>query len=397
MRVLAVTNLYPNPYQPHRAPFNRQQLRALAAQHELAVIAPIAWTDELMLRRPGGAGLMPGRRAICDGMAVDHPLYLFPPKVLRGWYGHCFRESIRARFMDAVEEIQPDVIYATWAYPDGWAAVELAREAGLPVAVKVHGSDILLLGGRGGRRRRTIEVLSRADAVVAVSRHLAGQVAALGADAQRVSVVYNGIDKTLFHPGEVAPPERNDEPPLVLYVGNLLPVKGLDVLIDACDRLARRGVHFDCRLIGQGPMKRAIERQIRERSLEDRVKLLGPRPLEELPAWYRKANLLVLPSRSEGVPNVVLEALACRTPVVATRVGGVSEIIGNDGLVAAGDAAALATAIEAALMRKRETIAPKFVPPGWDESAAALGRVLQGLTRRSTRLASEEGGARRAA
>ena len=109
MRVLAVTNLYPNPYQPHRAPFNRQQLGALAAQHELAVIAPIAWTDELVLRRKFGARLAEGRRVVCDGMTVDHPRYLFPPKVLRGWYGHCYHKSVRSCFTRAVEEFRAEL------------------------------------------------------------------------------------------------------------------------------------------------------------------------------------------------------------------------------------------------------------------------------------------------
>jgi glycosyltransferase involved in cell wall biosynthesis len=431
MRVLAITNLYPNPYQPHRAPFNRQQLRALAGQHEVRVTAPIAWTDEAALRRAAGKRLGAGRRLICDGMVVDHPRYLFPPKVMRGWHGHCFRASVRARFRAALEEFGPDVVYASWAYPDGWAAVDLAREARLPVAVKVHGSDVLLLGAQGARRRRTIEALERADAVVAVSRHLAERVVELGVDARRVSVVYNGINKELFNAGgmghdpggvldtcggqlrmpsggknastqacEMA--DKNvcptgDGAPLVLFVGNLLPVKGPDVLVDACDRLMRRGLRFNCRLIGQGGMRGAIERQIDELGLADRVKLLGARPLEELPSWYRRASVLVLPSYSEGVPNVVLEALACGTPVVASRVGGVPEIASAESLVAAGDAAGLALAIERVLAHGGEARAAKFEPPSWEESAAALGRVLEGLTRGSDRLARDAGGARLAA
>src|SRR4051812_30635394 len=121
MRVLVLTNLYPNPYQPHRAPFNRQQLAALAGRHELAVIAPIAWTDELALSRRGAERLLPAhRRVTCAGMTVDHPRYWFPPKVLRGWYGHFFRKSVRAGFQRALDEFRPDVVYAAWAYPDGW-------------------------------------------------------------------------------------------------------------------------------------------------------------------------------------------------------------------------------------------------------------------------------------
>ena len=107
--------------------------------------------------------------------------------------------------------------------------------------------------------------------------------------------------------------------------------------------------------------------------------------------------MLVLPSYSEGVPNVVLEALACGTPVVATRVGGVPEIVSAESLVAPGDAAGLALAIERVLARGGEASAAKFEPPSWEESAAALGRVLEGLTRGSNRLISDVGGARVAA
>src|SRR4051812_6430434 len=142
MRILALTNLYPSPYHPMRAAFNRQQFRALARSHEMAVIAPIAWTDEWRMRRTGRAQLPDSRRLRRDDIEIEHPRYLFPPKVARGWYGHCFRRSVRPAFRRAVAELKPDVVLASWAYPDGWAAVRLAREAGLPVAIKVHGSDV---------------------------------------------------------------------------------------------------------------------------------------------------------------------------------------------------------------------------------------------------------------
>src|SRR5262245_17680459 len=98
MRILTLTNLYPNPFQPHRATFNRQQLRWLAQRHELRVIAPVLWTDELKARWKGAPRLPAGRRAVCDGIPVEHPRYLYPPKLLRGWYGHCFRWSVGAAF-----------------------------------------------------------------------------------------------------------------------------------------------------------------------------------------------------------------------------------------------------------------------------------------------------------
>src|SRR5205814_5613631 len=154
MRILTVSNLYPNPYQPQRGPYNRLICRLLARDHDLRVIAPIAWTDALSFRRQGRPPLR--RQATWDGIPVEYPLYLFPPRVLRGWYGHCFRASVRSAFRRAVEEFRPDLVFAPWAFPDGWAAVQLARRAGLPVVVSALGSDVLMVRPHSLRHRRTI-------------------------------------------------------------------------------------------------------------------------------------------------------------------------------------------------------------------------------------------------
>jgi glycosyltransferase involved in cell wall biosynthesis len=355
MRILALTNLYPNPYQPNRATFNRQKLRRLAARHPLAVIAPIAWVEELADRWKGGVRLPRDRRVMCDGITVDHPLYLYPPKVLRGWYGHCFKRSVGPAFARALAEFGPEVVFAPWAYPDGWAAVELSHAAGLPVVIMVHGSDVLRLDLHPGRRQRTIEGLRQADGVVAVSQDLADRVIGLGADPERVRVVYDGVDTELFHPGPADEARARlglpGDEPIVLFIGNLVPVKGLDVLVDACARLAGDGVWFACYLVGQGPQRRRLEQQVGRLGLEGRVRLVGPRPHQTLPDWYRAATLFVLPSHSEGVPTVLLEAAACGTPFVASRVGGIPEIVhlGSSRLVPPGDAGVLARTLRTCL------------------------------------------------
>src|SRR5690349_10226122 len=104
MRILALTNLYPNPYQPHRAPFNRNQLLALSALCPIAVIAPISWTDEWRAGWKGFRTMPLGRRLQFDGLAIRYPRYLFPPKILRHWYGHFFKWSVRKAFETVVEE-----------------------------------------------------------------------------------------------------------------------------------------------------------------------------------------------------------------------------------------------------------------------------------------------------
>jgi len=330
MRILALTNLYPNPLQPVRGTFNRQQLRALAERHDVRVIAPISWTDEWSLRRKGAAPLPPDRRVTLDGINVSHPKYWFPPKVLRSRYGHYMRRSVAAAFSNVLREFRPDLVFSAWAYPDGWAAVELAREAGLPVVVKVHGSDILTLVNTPGRRRRTAEVLKRADAVIAVSQDLADKVIQMGAAPNAVTVVYDGIDSKLFCPGSKEEARSRlqlpREGPIILFVGNLVPVKGTKVLVDACRQLLARNVPFRCYIVGQGPLRDALQRQITDGGLADRVKLVGAVRHELLPDWFRAADVFVLPSFSEGVPCVLLEAAGCRTPFVASRVGGIPEI-----------------------------------------------------------------------
>ena len=356
MRILAITNLYPNPLQPHRGTFNRQQFRALAESHEVRVIAPIAWTDERGARKASQRVLPDDRRVECDGLVVDHPKYWFTPRILRGCYGRFFRHSIQRTFERAISEFRPDLILSAWAYPDGWAGVELGHRAGLPVVVKVHGSDILTLAHVPGRGKPTARAMRQADGVVAVSRDLADKVVGMGADPARVTVVYDGIDSARFHPGSKAEARQRagvagGDERVVLFVGNLVPVKGIDVLIDAIARLRRGGDRVRCFIVGQGPLRQTLELQAARLGISDRVSFVGPVLHAELPDWFRAADVFVLPSHSEGVPCVLLEAAGCRTPYVASRVGGIPEIADwNRGeMVQPGDAGALAEAISRVL------------------------------------------------
>jgi glycosyltransferase involved in cell wall biosynthesis len=330
MRILALTNLYPNPYQPHRAPYNRHQFRMLSELHDLHVIAPLAWTDELAARRQGKPPLPEGRRLVHDGLTVDHPRYWYTPKILRRFYGRFFMASVERTFRRVLAEFRPDVIFAPWAYPDGYAAVELARQSGLPVVVQVHGSDIRQLQQFPARRAGTVLAVSQAQGVIAVCRELASGVIHLGAAPDRVRVIIDGVDRTVFSPGskEIARQRlalAADRQHL-LFVGNLVPVKGIDVLLQACRSLP--GENWQLHLVGAGPQRAALERQVRSTGLASRVVFHGAVSHEDLPDWFRAADLFVLASRSEGVPNVLLEAMACGLPLVASDVGGIPEIAG---------------------------------------------------------------------
>jgi len=385
MRILFITNVFPNPFQPTKGTFNLSLARALAKNHDVHVISPISWIVEWAKGGDRGATMPPERREDRDGIQISYPRYVYPPKIMRRQYGWFFWQSVRKTARRSVKEHRPDVILAYWAHPDGEAAIRLGRWCNVPVVVMVGGSDVLLLTGAAGRRRRVMNVLQSADAVVTVGADLTETLIEFGIERARAHTVPRGVDTTLFAPGDQAEARGTlkvkTEGKVLLWVGRMEPVKGLDVLLEACTLLRQRGNVFHVYLIGDGSRRRALDTDCRERGLSHHVTFVGATSHDQLPQWYRAADLTVLPSRSEGVPNVLRESLACGTPFVASRVGGIPDLAGESGnyLVPPGDAAALADALGEALAT------PVKLPEGvchsqsWTESADALVSVVRSL------------------
>jgi glycosyltransferase involved in cell wall biosynthesis len=347
INVIALTTLYPNSAQPHRAPFNRHQLRLLASRTPVRVIAPVGF------RSPKPSL----RSTTLDEITVDHPTFYYPPGFALGWHGHAYFHSVRRMFQRAVREFRPDVVFAPWAYPDGWAAVRLASRHRLPVVIQVHGSDIKLLADYPAKQAATVSALMAATSIVAVSGDLARDVAALGVPSERITVNYDGIDPELFHPGDRAKAKaiigESEAKPIVLFVGNLVPVKAVHRLVDAVAGLPVRTI-----IVGAGPLRDRLE--LLAKSLAVDIRFTGSIALEALKSYYQAANVFVLPSESEGVPNVLLEASACGTPWVASDVGGIPEIahLGRSTLVPRGDVESLRSAIVAAISLPAVTTIP---------------------------------------
>lgn len=355
MQVLALTNLFPNPLYPTRAPFVFNQLKAMSVRHGVRVISPIACTEEWRARWKGRSGLNATRAGELGGIQVDYPRYWFTPGLLRKYYGRFFYHSVRSVFHRVAKEFKPDVVFTSWAYPDGWAAVKLAREIGRPVVLKVHGSDVLLLKDNVGRRGPTLEALCSADGVIAVSQDLAERMVEMGVDRDKIKVIYDGVDRDIFFPGSREDArkklgiERNEN--VVLFIGNLVPVKAVDNLLHACKYLKDQGTPFKLRIIGQGPLRKTLETMSKTLHIDQQVQFVGVKPQAELGDWYRAANLFTLSSKSEGVPCVLVESSACGIPYVSTRVGGIPEIAawGEGTLVPANDAISLGKAMQTVL------------------------------------------------
>jgi glycosyltransferase involved in cell wall biosynthesis len=288
-----------------------------------------------------------------------------------------FNGAVCARILlPHVRLSRPDVILNYWLYPDGYAAVRVGRELGVPVIVGAIGSDL--------RRRNdpfTIrfvrQTMLQADAVITVSQELRQQAVAQGVPAEKVTAILNGCDTSVFFPGDraTARGEVGCDPAgeLIVYAGNLLVTKGLGELMQAFLELAKSRPQLHLAIVGQGPYGETLARRAAAAGTVDRVIMAGRCDAKGIAQWMRAADVFCLPSYSEGCPNVVVEALACGRPVVATRVGGIPELVNENcgTLVSPRDAVALHAALAAALTKQWE---PKEIAStstrSWEQVAA---------------------------
>jgi len=318
--------------------------------------------------------------------------------VLERLHGPLMGVSLLAGQLRAARRFSPHVILASWLHPDGYGAARLARALGVPLVVKAHGSDANVLSASPARREQVQHVLARADAVIAVSAALRDRLLALGARKASTCVVYNGVDRALFRPGDRAAARSTlgleHGARYVLYVGNLKVSKGCEDLLHAI-AAAAGGIEPDVRLVfaGSGPDSNRIVDLATSLRIENRVQFLGGVSHDMLPVWYRSADLVCLPSHNEGVPNVLLEAMACGVPVVATRVGGIPEVVPRQAglLVEARDVIALHEALLVALNQSWPTgditrHAERF---DWTTSARAVRAILERVTRNGHRLTGD--------
>jgi teichuronic acid biosynthesis glycosyltransferase TuaC len=392
MELLVITNLYPNPVEPRRCTYNEWQFKALAAIMPMTVVCPVSWTQRLRYRSQGRLAALEGCRE-WDGIPVRYPTYYFVPKVLAWLRGWMMTLSILRECKRVLRGRSPKAVLGAFAFPDGFAAVAIGRMAGLPAVIKVVGSDVDSLDEGGLRRRLSLWGLRRANAIVSVAPYLKDKLVEHGIAADKVSVVYNGVDSEVFRPRDplsaraelgLAAQQRT-----VLFVGRLDRDKGFAELLSAEVIAACERNGAQIAIIGEGAYGASLHQQVAARSLQDRVRLLGLMNPAQIATWMGAADCLCLPSYHEGQPNVILEALSCGLPVVATRVGGIPEVVGphNGVLVEPHRPDDLARGIQAALGRTwdRGGIHASCPAKSWAESAAGMRAAILAATREHVR------------
>lgn len=330
LRILTMTTLFPSNAAPRHGIFVETRLRELCrcAQVDLRVIAPVPWFPlrwQALGRYATFAATAKVERR--QGTLVCHPRFLSIPHVATALRPNAIAAAcyqIARKW--AASDWQADVIDAHYLYPDGVAAALLASRLRRPLVLTARGSDVNVIAEMPGPRRRILAALRQASRIITVSRALERALVRLGAPADRIEVLRNGVDLSLFRDNRrdavrgFLGVHRN---PLIASVGNLVALKGHDLVLRAAQRLPDAHVV----IVGGGQERSALEWLSIELGLRARTHFIDNVAQADLAAIYSAADALALASTSEGWPNVVLEAMACGTPVVATDVGAVREII----------------------------------------------------------------------
>lgn len=330
LRVLTLSTLFPDRARPNFGVFVERQCRELASRDEvdLTVIAPVGIAPWPLSRHPHYAPLaaLP-RQERWRNLTVHRPPFTVIPKLGARLTIAAMTRSVWPLVRDLHTEAPFDVIDASFFYPDGPVARTLANRLDIPYSVKARGADIHYWGRLPATRKAVAQAGQDAAGLLAVSEAMKRSMIALGLKAETIRVHYTGVDLDRFAPQDRAAAKARFhlDGPVVLCVGNLITRKGQDLLIRALADLP--GVTL--LLAGHGPDRTAYEKLAAEVGVADRVGFLGAVPHDDLPAIYNAADVMALPSASEGLANAWVEALACGTPIAISDVGGAREVL-ND-------------------------------------------------------------------
>jgi len=311
--LLVVTNLYPVPWGPNRASFNKQQFELLNNTLPVKIIILLPWKEWL------------NHRSECQSSPeIKYCPYFYIPKFGRRLVPafQCFSLLF---FLPWIKKQQFSAVLASWGFPDAVAVSMLNKFLNLPFFAKVHGTDVNENTQFPARSRLMKKWLNKAKAVFCASEALANVLERKGVNKPKLSVNYNGVNPSVFYPIQEKPHQQH-----FVFVGSLIATKGCNELLSAFIQVKQKFPEMELDIVGEGPMQSALAEKINQHGLVNCVRLRGSVPLPKVAEYIRQANVLVLPSYREGVPNVLLESFACGTPVISTKIGGIPEVVSKD-------------------------------------------------------------------
>lgn len=384
LNVLMLSTLFPDISRPNFGVFVERQARELAsrAEADVTVIAPLGIPPWPLSLAPHYAPLraLP-RKERWRELTVHRPTFPIIPKV----GGRTNVWTMTRAILPLVKKLHAqrpfDVIDASFFFPDGPVAQRLSRALGIPYSVKARGADIHHWGTQRGTRAMVRQAGNAAAGLLAVSGAMRRSMAKMGMDADKIRVHYTGVDLDTFEIADRAAAKAalGFNGPVVLCVGALIPRKGQDLLVRALPLLP----DVTLLLAGQGQYRRNIESLAQELGVDRRIGFLGSVPHHKLPRIFAAADVMALPSASEGLANAWVESLACGTPIVISDVGGARELLDRPeaGQIVAREPEAIAAAIRAILDNppEQEKVREAALRFTWAANGDALLAHLQGI------------------
>lgn len=366
LKALSVSTLFPSRVQPHHAIFVRNRLQHLAELCDVRVIVPIPYFPFVWrFRKQYKNWQQIPREDRIDNLHVYYPRFLSVPLLFKPLDGFFVALSVWRIARKLKKDFDFDLLDAHLAFPEGFACILLGKLFKKPVAITLRGHDINLLPtSRFPIRKMQIQyALKKADLIISVADALRRGAIALGADPNRSVTISNGVDTKLFFPIDREEARRKlglpINRPIILSVGHLVERKGFHLIVEALHLLKHSTANKPYLVIvggagEEGDYLSEIKNRVVQFNLQDDVLFAGPQSNDKLGDWYNAADVFCLASSMEGWANVLLESLACGTPVVATNVWGTPEVINNDrlGLLVERDPKAIAHGLHIALTNK---------------------------------------------
>lgn len=391
LRTLLFSTLYPSSARPVHGIFVETRLRELlkGGGVETRVVAPVPWFPSTDPRWGEYARMARTPEAETrHGVPVLHPRYLLLPKV----------GMTLAPFAMAAASIGPirrliaegfdfDLIDAHYYYPDGVAAALIARQLGKPLTITARGTDLNLIPRYAVPRRMMQWAAGQAQASIGVCSALVDVLRGWQVDPTRLHVMRNGVDLERFRPLPREECRRElvvQGEPLLLSVGLLIERKGHHLVIEALARLRQQLPGARLVIVGEGEERARLQALVDSLGLREAVQLAGAVPNDQMARWYSAADLLVLASSREGWANVLLESMACGTPVVASRIWGTPEVVAQPVAGTLFDprtAEALAAAVSAQWqsMPERQAVRAYAQGFGWEATSRAQRELFSAL------------------
>lgn len=363
-KLLVFSSLFPSSVRPGAGVFIKERMFRVGHQLPLVVVSPVPWFPMQSLLRCWKPNFRPQPEAYAeiDGVPVYYPKFFSIPGFFKSFDGFFMAVSCLLTLLKIRKKYRFDLIDAHFAYPDGYAAGLLGRWFNVPVTITLRGTEVTL-SKFPGRRQRILSAIKRANRVFSVAESLKRHVTGLGAQADKIQVVGNGVDTAVFYPVDKVQARQalgiDGQAKVLISVGGLVERKGFHRVIEVLPELLKSYPDIVYLIVGgdspEGNIRARLEQQVETLGLTNNVRFLGAKPSTELKTPLSAADIFVLATANEGWANVFLEAMACGLPIITTDVGGNREVVCDDDfgtVVPFGDRSALLAALNQALQKQ---------------------------------------------